>query len=157
MRKLTDLKIISDTREQYPFEFKEYDNIRIYNDTLDFGDYTLVGHEFPHDDESIIIERKAHCKELLNNLGTNWNRFEREAEELQKYKHKCIIVCGPENFNMLYRQNLTQINPDFAYRQLSILHTKYQLPTLFFENRENAENYVYRMFKRIKELVNNYE
>ena len=57
-----------------------HNNIKIYNDTLKAGDYSLIGHETIGDDDSIIIERKKNCNELCNNLGNGWERFCNEMD-----------------------------------------------------------------------------
>lgn len=144
--KKTPIRILYDTREQTPFEWAGYDSLTVTKETLEAGDYTIVGHDLPRDDHSIIIERKKNCNELVGNLGTNWERFLREAEILAKYKTKLIIVTGPCNFDYLYDNGLTKLNPNFALKQLSYLQIKFGISTLYFPNKELAENYVFRLF-----------
>lgn len=118
-------------------------------DKLDAGDYTIVGHDRPSDDDSIIIERKKTCSELIGNLGTHWERFTREAELLTEYKHKCIIVCCPDNFETLYHQGLTALSPNYIYSRIALLYLKYQIPTIFMPSTDAAENYIFRLFHKI--------
>lgn len=140
------MKILIDSREQSPFRWIDYENLTTVREKLDFGDYSLVSHDMPGDDESVIIERKQHCQELLSNIGMYWDRFKRELEGLAKYKHKFIIVCGPSNFDYLYNKGFTKISPNFAYKQLAFIYTEYGIPTLFFSKAEDAENFIYRLF-----------
>jgi ERCC4-type nuclease len=150
------INIIVDTRENDPLLFSLYDEeIKTHRDKLDAGDYTLFAHDMPGDDDSIIIERKANCQELVNNLGKKWEQFKAEAELLSKYKHKVILVCGPDNFNYLYDRGFTRLHPNFIYKQLNYLWINYGIQTLFLPDRDTAENYIFRSFVEV--IRKNYE
>lgn len=149
-------KILFDSREQNPFLFKEYDYIRPVRETLEVGDYTLVGHDMPGDDQSVIVERKADTKELLTNIGQKWERFLNEMKGIREYKNRMILVCGPNNIEFLYRQGLTQVHPNFFYKQLAILQIEYGVPVIFMPDRIHAESYMVRYFNHIIRLMNNY-
>jgi ERCC4-type nuclease len=142
--------VIKDTKEKDGFNFKDYTDVKISNDSLKYGDYTLAICDHPDFDESVIIERKKNCRELINNLGSEFERFCREMDGLQKYKHKQIIVCGPNNFSYLVDRGLTKLSLNFIYKQLAYLQVNYNVDILFFPNIEEAENYVYRLFKEIE-------
>ncbi len=147
------LKIICDTKEQQPFTFEPYSDVIVYRDKLDAGDYTIVGQDMPGDDHSVIIERKKSCSELLTNLGSKWEQFKAEAEKLQKYSFKQIVVHEPSNFEHLYDMELTRLSPGFVYKQLSILATDYGVHTIFLSSKQAAENYVYRLFYRLRNKI----
>lgn len=144
------INIIVDTRETQPLLFSTYDDIEICRDKLDAGDYSMSGYDLPGDDNSIIIERKADCQELVTNLGSKWKQFEAEARLLSMYKHKAIIVCGPDNFEYLYTRGFTKLHPNFIYKQLSYLFINFGIPTIFMSDRENAENYIYRLLIEVR-------
>lgn len=148
------IKIIYDTREQDPLRFHEYE-VDICRDKLDAGDYTLSGHDRPRDDHSIIIERKKNCQELVSNLVMNWDRFKAELEILSQYKHKAIVVCGPNNFPHIYSRGYTKVSPSFAYSRIADILMDYGIPTIFADTRDEASNLIYRMF--IKAIRLNYE
>lgn len=148
------MKIIRDTREQDPWKFEAYEEVKFCVDKLDYGDYTLVGHDQSGDDNSIIIERKKDCQELCGNLGTGWERLVEEAKGLSKYKYKQIVVCGPENFNYLIQKGFTKLNLNFIYSQIALLYIKYDISTVFFPNKEQAENYAYRLFRKVIQKTN---
>jgi ERCC4-type nuclease len=147
------LKIIADTREQTPLTFEGYEDALVYRDKLDCGDYSLFSHDMPGDDHSIIVERKKDCLELCTNLGSAWDRFEKEAALLAEYKHKMILVCAPNNFESLYKMERTKMNPAFVSKQLNTLYLEYGIPTFFFYNHQQAEEFMYRMFRRVKQLT----
>jgi ERCC4-type nuclease len=142
------IKIIVDTREKEPLRFSNYECC-IGIDTLDAGDYSICGFDRPNDDESIIIERKKDCKELVSNLVQKWNVFSRELEIISKYKHKYIVVCGPNNFPFLYSRGFTQVHPSFVYSKIAEIMMNYQIPVIFASSREDAENIIYRLFKQV--------
>jgi ERCC4-type nuclease len=142
--------IIKDTKEKDGFDFKDYSDVKISRDTLKYGDYTLAIADNSDFRDSIIIERKKNCMELINNLGTNFERFCNEMEGLTKYQHKQIVVCGPNNFSYLVDRGLTRLNLNFIYKQLAYLQIYYNVDIIFFPNKEEAENYVYRLFKEIE-------
>lgn len=135
-----------DTREQSPLNFNSYEYCTSCRDTLDCGDYTIAGYDRPKDDHSVIIERKANSMELVGNLGVNWERFQRECELLAQYRHKMILVQSPENFQYLYDKKYTKLSPSYIYKQLSILHMEYNIPTIFLSSRESATNFTIRYF-----------
>lgn len=143
------LNILIDTREQDPLLFVGCEDVQISRELVPAGDYTLVGHDMPGDDHSVAFERKKNCQELCGNLGTGWDRFVREAEKLQQYTYKQIVVCGHDNFLELYNRKFTQLHPNFIYKRLAELHINYGITTIFLPNREIAQNYIFRHFKDI--------
>lgn len=150
---MNKISIIYDTREQKPLTFERFlenNNLELIKDTLSCGDYTLGGFDIPCQiDDSIIIERKKDCQELIGNLGTNWERFKNELEQMSKFKHKFILVCGDQNFQWLYDKKYTKLSPAFIFRQLAQIQINYGISIIFLGNRESVEEYIFRIFKRI--------
>ena len=147
MQQQKKIKIIVDTREQDPLRFADYE-VETCRDKLDAGDYTIFSHDRPKDDHSIIIERKKNCQELIGNFGTKWDTFRAELELLGEYKHRAIVVCGPNNFPYLYERGFTALHPSFIYSRIAEVTMEYQIPILFAGTREDAENIIYRLFTR---------
>lgn len=148
------MKIIVDTREDKPLEFFAYqDTVKLYRDKLDAGDYALVGADRPGDDHSVIFERKETCRELITNLGQEWDRFLREAEILSQYKLAQIIVCQPDSFQYLYDRGLTKCSPSFLYSRITHLYFMYGVSTIFLRDREAVENYMFRMFSKLSKTL----
>lgn len=145
------LNLIIDTREQDPLDFTGYP-VHASVDKLDAGDYTLVGHDRPKDDFSVIIERKKNCSELLRNIGANWDTFQLELDLMNEYHCKQIVICGPNNFSYLIQKGLTQLNLNFIYKRLAQIQSIYDVSTLFLGTREDATNYIYRLFKEYEVL-----
>jgi ERCC4-type nuclease len=160
----TKIKIICDTREQKPLFVDANDlelgrsfipsefwtsKVELSRDKLDAGDYSLVAHDLPGDDYSVIFERKKDCTELASNLVTNWDRFLAEMSLLKNYKHKQIIVCKPENFHWLHEQGYIQFSPNLVYKRLALLHWEFGISTTFLGSRLAAENYIYYYMRDI--------
>ena len=148
------MEILIDTREQKPFVFANETLTGLHRTKLDAGDYSIVGYDKPTDKHSIIIERKANCSEYSSNLGKNFERFEREAQKLAEYKHRAIIVCGPDNFQYLYDQKFIGLHPKYAYNRIAYLWIQYGIPTFFHDTPEQAEMFMMRLFKRVYEINN---
>lgn len=141
------MNLIVDTKEKSPLEFPtDYEIKKIYFDHLEAGDYTICGHDMPNDDFSIIIERKQNCTEFIRNLVAEWDRFERELQILSTYYYKQIVVCNPDNFWNLYNSGITKVHPNMAYKRIAEAYMKYGVSTIFFNSRQAATNYVYRLF-----------
>jgi len=153
---VTDLPIfiLRDTREQKPLEFQGL-NVKIAVDTLQAGDYSLVGHDLPGDDNSIIFERKQNCLELCNNLGSSWDRFKRELDVLKTYKYKQIVICGPDNFDYLIRKRYTMLNMNFIRKRLAEMHVLYDVTVVFMPDRIQAENHIFRAFLEVLRKTKN--
>jgi hypothetical protein len=143
------MKILIDNKEQDPLQFTNYTSVQTMDETLKAGDYTLVGHDMSTDDNSVIIERKKDCNELARNLGAYWERFCKEMEVLQQYKNRAIVVCSNNTFADLYNCGYTKLHPNFIAKRIGELQAKYQVPVLFLGNRNNVEDYIYRLFREI--------
>lgn len=148
---MNPIKIIVDTREKDALKFKDYEVVTSI-DKLEAGDYTIHCHDRPLDDNSIIIERKKNCQELVHNLVASWDVFKNELEILSTYRHKAIVVCGPNNFPYLYDRGFTKVSPSFVYCRIADVFMEYGIPTIFANSREDAENMIYRMFVKARKL-----
>ncbi len=143
------MNIIVDTREQNPVTFSSYEKVKIYRDTLSAADYTICGHEFPNDDNSVLFERKKDCNEFTRNIGAEWERFCIELDKMAQYKNKSILICTPDNFADLYQMEYTKLHPNFVYKRIAEIQVRYQIPVIFFDNRSKVEEYMFRAFYEI--------
>lgn len=139
------INLIVDTREQQPLLFEDYPDIVVMRDKLECGDYAPVAFDMPNDDYSLIIERKLGAIEVLTSIGSNWIRFERELEQLSKYKNKFLIICGPEEYYDLYRKKFTKIHPNFVRKRFYEIRLKYGVHIIHFMNRKKAEEFIYNL------------
>ncbi len=95
-KRLPQIKIIRDTREQKGWDFeleeKKAGKVQILgtiDQKLDAGDYSIVGLE-----DMVSIERKRSMCELFLNCtpADHRERFEREMERFQNIKHKYLVI-----------------------------------------------------------------
>ena len=87
-KKETEYEIIKDTREQEGYYFKPFGACTGMSvEKLDTGDYAIRGLE-----EYCCVERKGCVEELALNLGQGKDRFYREIDRMQEFKHKFLIL-----------------------------------------------------------------
>lgn len=153
--------IIRDSRESdehgWKFETKvipsSLEVVRIYDDKMDFADYSLVGHDLITDDDSIAIERKKSLSEFIQNISTNWERFQRELVGLSAYKHSYIII--EDDLKNAYSDYISKkcywfnIHPDFIIARIAEIEMKYGIHTVFLSNTHYAQRFVLNLFKQI--------
>jgi DNA excision repair protein ERCC-4 len=126
------MKILVDSREQVPFNFKRF-GVEVIQATLPVGDYSLVGFE-----EKVGIERKGLDDLVACLMGDNRDRFQRE---LQKGKYMdCFVVVVEGLFSDLangrYR---SQMNPAAALQSVLTFQVRYRTHFLFAGTRDWAE------------------
>ncbi len=148
------MKIIIDTREQRPFDFKRY-KIEVIRDTLSVGDYSIVGFE-----DRVSIERKE-LGDLINCLmGSNRARFERELQKLRFFEMKAVVVESSLE-DIAQGQYRSEMKPHAALQSISAFMVRYQVPFLFCGGREGAEymthsllaKYAAEIEKRYRKLI----
>lgn len=147
------LNIIADSREQKVLDFSPYNDIKIERDKLDAGDYTIREHDLPSSDFSIIIEKKKDTRELITNLASKWEVFEKEMQKLRGYKIKQIVVGEPESFQYLFDRGFSKVHPNFLYHRLSRIYVDYGVSTIFLPNLNCVASYVYYLFKDIHKKI----
>jgi DNA excision repair protein ERCC-4 len=79
----SDLVAIIDTREQLPLDLSP---MQVQRGGLQTGDYSLQGLE-----DAIAIERKS-LPDLVNCIGSDRDRFERELVRLRAYPCRAVVV-----------------------------------------------------------------
>lgn len=133
-------KIIVDTREQHPWEFKSKSVEEVVVAKLDSGDYSIGGLE-----DEFAIERKGSTGELFKNITEK--RFLEEIKRLSLYE-KAFIVCEFSLTDIMdypigsgipkrYWRRL-RVKPQFVIKFLSDIQIKYNIHVIFAGNRENA-------------------
>jgi len=158
-----NVNIIIDTREKRPWEFKKTPSgmnvSNIYHDKLDAGDYCLLGLEFPNQNFSVIVERKAKMEEFLGNIGSNWKRFKRELEKLSEFKRPLIIV--EDDMSKAYarykssrgrRKGYFNLPPEFIIKRISEIYIDYGVPVFFASSRSMGERFALNFFKRATKM-----
>lgn len=130
---INKMVIVVDTREQLPYLFKKYD-YEIIKKGLDSGDYSILNHE-----NEITIERKSK-EDLYGCIGNGRERFERELQRLRKYNRSCVVIESSISDFVNNAPLYTKVSPLAAIRSCFSWYIKYNVPFLFCENRDIAEN-----------------
>jgi ERCC4-type nuclease len=163
LKNTINVSVIVDTREKNPWDLKGkmpsgFKIKNIYTDKLDAGDYSIVGHDLPNDDFSIVIERKASLEEFIGNIGRGWKRFQIELEKMAQYKNPVIII--EDDLKDSYSKykmkkgpgRYFNVSPDFILKRVSEIYTKYGVPTVFASNKYFAQRLAGQLFRDVLKL-----
>ena len=128
------MKIIVDSREQTPFNFKDYP-VEVETGTLMSGDYSIPGFE-----DRVAVERKS-LDDLLGCLTHDRDRFIREMQRLRGFESVAVVVEAP--FDQLvdgrYRSKMP---PASAVQSVISFMAVFRVP-FFFAPRLRAERFTY--------------
>jgi ERCC4-type nuclease len=133
------MKIIIDSREQAPLDFKD-SKIK----KLNAGDYSIEGYE-----DKIAIERKS-AGDIFGTLGKGHKRFKKELERVKEYDYFGIYI--EDSFENIY--NKTFENSHFSKMHgfviIAILNTlkiKYGIDVVFCNSRVSMKQQINEVFK----------
>lgn len=136
MNKKTPLPILTDSREQNPYEFEG-----AVTAALKSGDYSLFGFE-----DQIAIERKS-LADAYSSLGSNRERFRREMERLSKMDYAAIVIESTmEEF--LKAPPYSQMNPRAAINTLLSWSIRFKVNIFFAGNRRLGRTLTYRLLEK---------
>jgi len=122
------MKLIADTREQLPYEFKN----PMITDTLQIGDYSIAGLQ-----DSISIERKT-LPDLIHCLSQGRDRFERELFKARSLDFFAVVVeCTLED--IAEHRYASMMLPTAALQSLVAFSVRYHLPIFFAGDRRSAQ------------------
>ncbi len=138
------MKIVVDSREKKPYSFREwqFQNVVIVRKKLDYGDYSLLGHE-----ATVFVERKS-IDDLVNTLVSNKIRFKKELKRAEQAKHKLVLVDGSMSEIMSEKYHST-VNREYLITKIAELSTVYNLRVIFSGNRFNSKLYLYTYFQTL--------
>ncbi|UJX41101.1 ERCC4 domain-containing protein [Desulfovibrio sp. JY] len=139
------MKIVVDSREQAPFPFEGY-GAEVMQGTLTAGDYSLVGLE-----PLVAVERKS-LPDLVQCLGRERPRFERELERLRGFESAAVVVESPMSALALgeYRSAL---NPKAAYESVVAFMCRYKLTFYFAQDRRGAERFTFSFLRHFQRTI----
>ncbi len=140
------MKIIVDTREQTPFTFQGYPEVEVIAGSLSAGDYSLAGLE-----TIVAIERKS-LPDLVQCLGRERERFERELERLRGYEAASVVVESPLA-DLVAGNCRSALNPKAAYESVVAFMARHRISFYFATNRRGAERFTYSFLRHFKNTV----
>lgn len=141
------MKIITDSREQRPYEFENPSELG----ALSIGDYSLAGLE-----NHIAIERKE-LNDLIGCLTVDRERFEKELSRSRALDYFCLVLeCSLSDLiNGRYR---SQASPKSMVQSLLAFSIRYRLPVWFAESREYGQRVTESLlFKYVREIQKRFE
>jgi len=139
------MTVVTDTREQTPFEFSE--GVHVIRRTLATGDYSLQGME-----NSVAFERKG-IDDLVNTLIHGRRRFSEELVRMQSFIQRAVVVEASvaDILNHRYR---SEAHPHAVLAAVNVIFLDYGIPIFFWGNRPHCrhmlENILEQIWKRRK-------
>jgi len=135
------LTVLVDTREQCVPPWPA--GVVVERTTLKEGDYTT-----PALRTIAVIERKSVC-DFASTLSWHRERFDREVQRLQPYKHKCIVVEG--DITTVYRSSA--MHPNAVIGSIASLYARWDVPTLFVGNEAGCGRLIAGLLRRWQERL----
>lgn len=146
--KIDDFTVIIDTREQQPWEFKNY---AVANKKLDTGDYSIEGLE-----NILCIERKKSASEFANNIVES--RFKDVVMRLSQLKYSFLLLEFDLEDLLVYpigstvpkrMWNKIKISPAFLLKNIIELQINHNIIVYFCGDSSNAEKMAEYILKKI--------
>ena len=139
--------IITDTREQIPFEFPD-SPCPIERTALPAGDYSILGME-----TRVAVERKE-LNDYVQSVIHQRDRFRRELARLQAYDAAIIVVEGSLG-DIFAKHYQSGAHPMSILGATISIMVDYAIPVVFCDNRQIAcrftQDFLLRWHKRHQE------
>lgn len=129
------LRIIIDTREQFPFQFSGYP-VEVIGGALTAGDYSIPGFT-----DCVAVERKS-LGDLISCLTSSRDRFTRELERLRGYE-SAVVVVEAGFYELAEGRYRSKLNPTSAVQSIISMMQAYRMPFFFAETRADAERFAF--------------
>ena len=142
------MKIIIDTREQLPFEFRnaKYADVTVERSALDVGDYSLVGLT-----DRAAVERKS-LPDLILCLGRERERFERELQRAAALD-AFVVVIEASWVDLAGGNYRSRLSPHAACQSVLAFTARYKVPFLFTGGRAHAEGATFGFLRQYLETA----
>lgn len=135
--------IIRDTREKAGYHFFDiHPDIRVIEDTLNTGDYSIMGYE-----DEITIERKS-LEDAYNTFGKGRVRFENELNRMKDYKFAAVMIEADWSTILRSPPFRSAMNPKAVYASVLAWVQRYRVHFFTCPNRAFSERTTYRLLER---------
>lgn len=143
------LKLLVDTREQKPLEFRERIFGEIIRSTLSVGDY---GAEIDGSRVPIYFERKG-LSDLFGTLGTSeYQRFKREMFRAVESNSKLILLIEGTMREVAVGYERSTFDGESMLKKLATLYVKYDLEYHFCCDRRVMSRRIEDTFQAVERL-----
>jgi ERCC4-type nuclease len=132
---MSKLVILSDSREQNPYQFKCFD-CEVKTASLATGDYSIEGLQ-----KLISVERKE-LSDFISCCTSGRDRFKAELHRLQAYRAKAVIIEGSLE-DIIQHRYRSQISPNSVIGSISSWTLRYSVPFIFAGDRPGGEMMCY--------------
>ena len=143
-----ECKLRIDNREQNPLTFRNTENYEVENGTLSYGDYGLI-----INGKLVFTFERKNPLDLFSSLAQGHNRLIAEFERAKVDNVPLVVVVECSYSDIINKKFSGSYNTKLAgYILIKILHTtqlRYNVPFLFFNNREEMRNYIRNTFSTI--------
>jgi len=141
------MKILIDSREQIPLDFKVEGAIsEITTDGLPIGDYWGLyesGETMP-----VIFERKE-IADLFGSLTSGMERFKREIKRAQENNLKLVIIINGTIKDILEGAEYSSVNGSSILKTLFTLWVKYDVIPVFCRNKTEMKRFILETWSAI--------
>ena len=138
-------KLIIDSREQKPLEFRQgiFDEIEVKG--MPFADYWLEveGKEVP-----IMFERKGF-PDLFGTMGTGYDRFKAEMQRAKQVECHLFLLIEGSMQEVWQGYEHSSITGDSMLKKLAMLRVRYDLEVHFFNSRREMARFIEEIFSAV--------
>lgn len=140
------MKLIIDSREQKPLEFRSGVFEEIVTEGVPFGDYwcEVKGVQVP-----ICFERKG-LGDLFGTMGKGYERFKKEMARAKEAKFHLILIIEGSIRDVSRGYEHSSIKGESMLKKLAMLRVRYDLEVLFFEDRKSMSRWIEEVFSAVE-------
>ena len=148
------MKIIIDSREQLPLEFKVGGNITdVSVRGLPIGDYAAEWEPESNKPETncempIVFDRK-NISDLFGTLSSGMDRFKKEIERANENKIQLILIVEGSICDVLGGTKYSSIEGKTILKTMFSLFVKYNVIPVFCNNRSEMIRFIVETFEAI--------
>ncbi len=134
--------IITDSREQTPFNFSHFPDVEVERAALTTGDYSLRGFE------SVVACERKELNDLIACLqGSNRERFEKELARGAALPHFWVLVEATIE-DISRHHYLSHMEPKAALQSIFAFQVRYRTSFLYCGSRNGAEYACYSLLSK---------
>ena len=138
-------KLLVDSREQLPLEFRQgvFDEIEVKG--LEFADYSL---EIEGTKVPIMFERKS-LGDLYGTMGTGYKRFKEEMRKAKEADCHLFLLIEASMQEVWKGYEHSSVSGDSMLKKLAMLRVRYDLEVHFFNGRREMARWIEEIFSAV--------
>lgn len=140
------LKLIIDSREQKPLEFRDGIFDEVVVEGMPVGDYWAMINE---KEIPICFERKSHG-DLYGTMTSGYARFKKELEKAKAFGLTVILLIEGSMRTIAAGYEHSQFSGDSMLKKLAMLRVRYDLEYHFFNDRREMSRFIEEIFMAVK-------